>query len=186
MKTWLKELEYALQEKFYAEEITDIIDYYEEMISDRVATGEKIDDVLSAYDIKEIIKEVTPEVLIKRENSSVNRVSRSTKQLILLLLGTPILLPLGILYLAILIVVVAIMIAITIGIFTGLIGFIGLLITSVQTSIELPNLIGISGLGLVSFGLLMLFSIWLYQITTKLWKKLIVWFSKLAHKKGEK
>jgi len=79
MKTWLKELERALRTKFYDDEVKDILNYYEEIINDRLSSGEKIDDILSGYEIKKIVKDMTPEILMKRENTSVLRVSKSTR-----------------------------------------------------------------------------------------------------------
>lgn len=185
MKTWLKELERALRTKFYDDEVKDILNYYEEIINDRLSSGEKIDDILSGYEIKKIVKDMTPEILMKRENTSVLRVSKSTRQLLLLLLGSPILLPLGIVYISILIFVMSMIFTAFLLIVTGLVGFIGLLIDMLQSSLSIPNVLGVLGMGLMTFSMLILLALWTYQLMALLWRKLIVWFSKLAHRKGE-
>lgn len=186
MKTWLKELERALRAKFYDDEVKEILSYYEEIIHDRLSAGEKLDEILSGYDVKKIVKDMTLEVLIKRENTSVSKVSKSTKQLLILLLGSPILLPLGIVYISVLIFVLSMIFTAFILIVTGFVGFIGLLIDMIQSSLNLPNLLGVLGIGLMTFSMLILLSLWMYRWMALLWRKLIVWFSKLAHRRGGK
>jgi uncharacterized membrane protein len=186
MKTWLKELERALRAKFYDDEVKDILSYYEEIINDRLSSGEKLDAILSGYDVKKIVKDMTPEVLMKRKNTSMLRVSKSTRQLLIVLLGSPILLPLGIIYVSILIFVMSMMITAFVLVVSGLVGFAGLLVDMLQTSLSLPNILGVLGMGLMTFSMLILIALWMYQLMALFWRKLIVWFSKLAHRRGEK
>lgn len=185
MKEWLKELQRALQHTFYEDEIKDIVSFYEEMINDRLAGGESIDKILSSYDIKKIVKDMTPEVLMKRENKSYTQVSKSTKQLLVLLLSTPFLLPLGIGYISVLIFIIAMIITAWALLLSAVIGFGAYIIDMIQSNLSLPNIFGTLGIGLMIFGLVVLVSIWLYQLMVITWKKLIYWFSKLAHRRGE-
>lgn len=185
MNQWLKELERALKHTFYEDEIKDIVSFYEEMINDRLASGEAIDSILSSYDIKKIVKDMTPEMLMKRENKSYTQVSKSTKQLLVLLLGSPLLLPLGIMYISVLIFVISMIITAFALMFSGVVGFGAFIIDMFQSNLSLPNILGTLGLGLMMFGLVVLISLWLYQLMVITWKKLIYWFSKLAHRRGE-
>jgi uncharacterized membrane protein len=89
MKTWLKELEKELRLRFYVNEVSDIISFYEEMIEDRLASGEDIEDILSDYDAKEIAKSMTTDVVMKRANDTYQAVVKSSKQLLKFLLSTP-------------------------------------------------------------------------------------------------
>jgi uncharacterized membrane protein len=95
VKSWLSQLERKLGKSFYKDEVADVVGYYEEIINERIAQGEDESEVLKSYDIDQIVKEITPEVLMKRDHKTLKRVSKSTKQLILLLLSTPILIPLA-------------------------------------------------------------------------------------------
>jgi len=185
MQTWLKELERALNKQFYADEVKDVLNFYEEMINDRLANGEKIKDIIESYDIHKIVKDMTPEVLMKRENKGYKKVSRSTRQLLLLLLGTPFLIPLGIVYISMLIFVISMMITAWALLFSGVVGFGSYIISMFGSGLSLANVIGLGGFGLMIFGFVMLIGIWLYQLMVIMWKKMIYWFSKLAHKRGE-
>ncbi len=185
MQTWLKELERALATKFYADEVKDVISYYEEMINDRLANGEDEKSILASYDIKHIVKDMTPEVLMKRENKSYLQVSKSTKQLLILLLSSPILLPLGIIYVSMLIFIVSMMITAWVLLFSGVIGFGTYIYEMFGAGLSLPNIIGLVGFGLMMFGMVTLIGLWMLQFMVILWKKMIYWFSKLAHKRGE-
>lgn len=185
MKVWLKELERALSRKFYEEEVKDIISFYEEVINDRVSNGELLDDILSGCDIQKIVKDMMPEVLMKRENKSYVQVSKSTRQLLILLLGSPILVPLGIIYISILIFVMSMIFTSGILIFTSIIGFGSYVIDLFSTDLSIPNVIGTLGFGLMIFSMMILIAIWLYQLMILIWKKMIFWFSKVAQKRGE-
>ena len=52
MKTWLRELERELKRRFYDEEVKDVLSYYEEMIQERLSSGEQLDDILESYNIQ--------------------------------------------------------------------------------------------------------------------------------------
>ncbi len=186
MKAWLRELERALQRKFYEEEVKDVMSYYEEIINDRLSNGESIDYILENYDIQKIVKDMTPEVLMKRENKSYLQVSRSTKQLLIVLLGSPILIPLGIVYISFLIFVFSMIITAGALLFSGVVGFVSYVIEVFSSGLTIPSMIGVFGFGLMVFSMLILMGLWLYQLMVYVWKKMIVWFSKLVFKRGER
>lgn len=55
MKEFMKELRTALGKHFYQTEVDEICAYYEEMIYEREAQGEKIADILKEYQVKEVL-----------------------------------------------------------------------------------------------------------------------------------
>lgn len=185
MKTWLNDLERALKRKFYQEEVKDIVNYYEEMINERQSSGESLDQILASYDISKIMTEMTAEVLMKRDNDSYKKVSKSTKQLLFLLIGSPILFPLAIVYFSLMIVVFSLIITSFILIGSSFIGFVGLLFQVSTSDLSFASMIGMIGFGLVSFSLMAIVSLLLLKWMNVLWKKLLHWFSKLAYRKGE-
>lgn len=185
MKTWLKDLERALKRKFYQEEVEDILSYYEEMINERLSSGESLESIISSYNIEKIVTDMTPEVLMKRENDSYKKISKSTKQLLILLIGSPILFPLAIFYLSIMIFVFSMIITSFIVLGSSLVGFIGFMIQLMTADLSVGSMIGMLGFGLVVFSLMAIFSLILLKWMAILWKKLLHWFSKLAYRKGE-
>lgn len=186
MKTWLKELERELKKRFYLTEVGGIVSYYEEMIQERLDNGESIDDILSDYDAKEIAKSMTAEVVMKRANDTYKAIAKSSKQLMLFLLSSPLLIPLGFVYVIILIVAVSLMFSFIAIIFASVVSMGGLFINMYQSGLGQNEIIGFIGIGLMTFSFLILISIWLYQAVQQLAKKLLYIFSKLAKDKGER
>ncbi len=187
MKTWLKELERELKKRFYLTEAEGIVSYYEEMIQERIADGEDIGDILSDYDASEIAKSMTAEVVMKRANDTYKTVAKSSKQLMIFLLSTPLLIPLGLAYIIILIVCFSLMISLVSVIFASLVAMVGIFINMYQSGLGQNEIIGIIGIGLISLSFLILLSLWLYQVIQKLAQSLIKIFSKLAkNKEGKK
>ncbi|MCF7930041.1 MAG: DUF1700 domain-containing protein [Acholeplasmataceae bacterium] len=186
MKTWLKELERELKKRFYLTEVDDIISYYEEMIQERLDNGESIDEILSDYDPKEIAKSMTADVVMKRANDTYKSIAKSSKQLMVFLLSSPLLIPLGFAYVIIMIVAVSLLFSLVVTIFASIVGMAGLFINMYQSGLGQNEIIGFVGIGLMAFSFLILVSIWLYQAVQQLAKKLLYIFSKLAKNKGER
>ena len=186
MKTWIRELEEALSKHFYEDEVKDIISYYTEMIEERKANGESIDDILSDYHIKDIVKSMTPNILMKRVNDTYGKTSKSIRQLLLLLLSTPILLPLGILYITLIVVAFSFIIASVTILFSSIIGIVALSVDISTSSLGLAEMFGLIGISLMSFSCAILISVWLYKVVWILSKKLLIVFSKLAQRGEEK
>jgi len=186
MKTWLKELERELKKRFYLTEVDDIISYYEEMIQERLDNGESIDEILSDYDPKEIAKSMTADVVMKRANDTYKSIAKSSKQLMVFLLSSPLLIPLGFAYVIIMIVAVSLLFSLVVTIFASIVGMVGLFINMYQSGLGQNEIIGFVGIGLMTFSFLILVSIWLYQAVQQLAKKLLYIFSKLAKNKGER
>jgi uncharacterized membrane protein len=186
MKTWLRELERELKRRFYDEEVKDVLSYYEEMIQERLSSGELIDDILESYNIRDIAKSITPEVIMKRTNDTYKKAVKSTKQLVAVLLSTPLLIPLGVLYLSLLIFAVSMMIASGAIILSSIVGGIAFLADISQSNLGTNEVMGLIGMILMTFSLMILFSLWMFRWIQILTKKLLYIFSKLARNKGEK
>jgi uncharacterized membrane protein len=186
MKSWLRELERELKRRFYDEEVKDVLSYYEEMIQERLSGGEKIDDILESYNIREIAKSITPEVIMKRANDTYKAAVKSTKQLAVVLLSTPLLIPLGVLYLSLLIFAVSMMIASGAVILSSIVGGIAFLANLSQSSLGTNEVMALIGMMLMTFSLMILFSLWMLRWIQILTKKLLYVFSKIARNKGEK
>ncbi|MGE4320456.1 MAG: hypothetical protein AB7E61_03275 [Acholeplasmataceae bacterium] len=56
LKQWLNELEKELDKYISEDEATEVIDYYEEMVNDKLDDGEDIDKILNQYEPKKIAK----------------------------------------------------------------------------------------------------------------------------------
>jgi uncharacterized membrane protein len=182
---FLKEFSQELDKHFYKDEADEILAYYEEMINERLLKNESISEILADYNQKSIIKEIMPNVLVKRENDTLSKLSKSLKQLILILISTPMLIPLAILIIVLTIVSISIVFSMIAVIFSGLIFLFGLVIDIIQTPISLSSTLTLIGISLSIFSLLVLGSIWIYQLIVYLSKKILYWASKLLQSKGE-
>lgn len=184
MKYWIRDLESALRKHFYDDEVTEIVNYYTEMIEERKARGESVEDILKSYDIKDIVRHMTPDVLIRRVNDTHWKTSKSIRQLLVLLLSTPFLIPLGILYLVMVIVAIALIIASLSILFSSVIGVIALIVDVSSSAMGTAEMFGMVGVSLMGFSFAILLGIGLYQFVWVLSKKMLVLFSRFA-KRGE-
>lgn len=185
MKTWLKELERELKKRFYTSEVSDILSYYEEMIQERLDEGERLDDILSDYDAKEIAKQMTTDVVIKRANDSYKSIVKSSKQLVEFLLTSPLLIPLGFAYVIVLIVFVALIISLIASLFASVVAMIAVFASMVSSGLGQTEILAFLGIGMMGFSLMLLILLGLSQATLYISKQLIRWFGKLAKRKGE-
>lgn len=185
MNTWEKELERALRKKFYEDEVKDILAYYREIIEDRKSNGESMDAILNDYVISDIVKAMMPEILMKRKNDSYLKISKSTKQLLILLLSSPLLIPLGIVYISILIFIFSMMVVSGMLMIGSLTTFVGFLLDMISSTLDIQTVIGLSGFALMMFSMLMLISIWLFKGMMVVANQLFKWFTKIANKRGE-
>jgi len=185
MNAWEKELERALRKKFYEDEVKDILAYYKEIIEDRKSNGESIDSILNDYVIDDIVKDMMPEILLKRKNDSYLKISKSTKQLLILLLSSPLLVPLGIIYISILIFIFSMMLVSGILIIGALTTFVGFIFEIIESSMDIVTVIGLSGFALMMFSMLMLISIGLFKGMMIVTNQMFKWFTRIARKRGE-
>jgi uncharacterized membrane protein len=184
MKTWLIEFEIALKKHFYTDEVKRIIDYYEEMINDRIQAGEDEKEVLAEYNIDSIVKEMTLDVLVKRENNTLGYVTKSLKQLLIILLSTPLLIPIGALFLVILILLFSFAITSISIVFASLLVFIVFLIDLFSTGLTISETFGLLGISLMAISVIFLCSYWIFSFMYNLLKNMLSKFTKLAYSKG--
>jgi uncharacterized membrane protein len=184
MKAWIEAFKTQLKKHFYAEEVDEIVAYYQEMIEERIEKGEKEADVLASYDIKEVIKDMLPEMIRKRDIKSYREWSKSSKQILLLMLSTPILLPLAFVYIALIITAFSILIA---SLAIGISSIAGILIYAIDifgTDLSFIHQLGILGIGIVTFSFLLLLALHLSKWIAWISAKLIKVFTSLI-KRGE-
>lgn len=81
------------------EEKINILTYYEEIINDRLETGESLENIDNSIDYLEIRKTYFPKTINERENINVKETLKTSLKLLLYLLASPIMIPLAILYL---------------------------------------------------------------------------------------
>jgi uncharacterized membrane protein len=184
MKTWLIEFEMALKKQFYEDEVKRILDYYEEMINDRIQAGEDEKEVLAEYNIDYIVKEMTLDVLAKRDNSTLGYVAKTLKQLLIILLSTPLLVPIGALFLVILILLFSLAITSFSVVFASLIVFIVFLIDLFSTGLTISETMGLLGISLMAISVIFLCSYWIFSFMYNLLKNMLTKFTKLAYSKG--
>lgn len=182
MNTWLKELDIQLKKKLYENEVEEIISYYQEMIEERLEKGELIDDILASYDMKKIIKDVTLDSVLKRDLGSYKILTKSTKQILLLLISTPLLLPLGIIYIAFIITAFSLLIAGIAVSISGVFGLIVYIIDLFQANLSFIDFMGILGIGIFAFSLLLLISLYLAKIVEVMFKVLLKWMTRFIKK----
>ncbi len=149
-------------ETLSAKDVDDVINYYNELIQDRIENGENEEDVivsLGAIDIiaNNILEEkkntpkvetVKPEIVNEKENTKTNEKKNwSASKIILVILASPLLLVLLIIILSLLIALLGIIFGLFVAsislIFAGCVGFIG---SFVHMAINFPS-------GLIQLGL---------------------------------
>lgn len=174
----------ALAKHFYEDEIDNIVSYYEEIISERQDQGELIDDILMDYDIDDIIRSMTPNVLIKRDHKTRRSIGKSTLTLLLLLLSTPFLIPIGVMYLVFLIVIFVLIVVVFAVIVSSAMGMIGLFVELVQGTLGVAEVVGLTGVALMMTALVLFVSLAVYRMLMNAIRQAISFFSRMANRKG--
>ena len=157
MEKFLKDLEKELKsKKLYQHEIDEILAYYEEIISDRYENGEAMDRIIESYDIRMISRMAFPQALSKREPENRKEVSKNIGSLLIFLFSMPILIPLGVIYLAFIIVVFALIISsVAVGI-SGILGFIVLMFQVLQSGSNVGTFLALIGAYVAAISLVMI------------------------------
>lgn len=185
MEKWLGELKLELEKHFYPDEVNDILEYYEEMIEDRMQNGELKEDIFNSYNKKEIVREMMPEVLSKRTNITERERLKTTKQLWTAIAQTSLKIPLGILYTVFVITISAIVISILVSVIGSLFVFIAYGLDLFEASISSYDKLGMSGIALVLLALTGLIMIYLYRLILEIYRRILNIFSQWTKKKGE-
>ncbi len=186
MDAWLKSFRIELKKHFYNDEIDEILSYYEEMISERQSNGESISDILKDYDQKRIIKELTLETISKRKIDNYFVAVKSVKQFLIILLTTPLWIPIGVLYLSLLITMGALLISsVAVGI-GAVAGSLGMLIESATSQGGWYVIVGLVGISFIVFSITMSIAYWLFRISYQLMIISLSFISKWLSKRGVK
>lgn len=185
MKEFMRELRISLNKHFYENEVDDICSYYQEMIYEREAQGEKIEDILKDYHVKDILRDMLPEVVEKRETTPKN-IYKSNYLLIALLITTPFLIPLGVVYIVLISVFFAMIVTGFALMFSGIVSIFGFIIEAFFIGGGISQVLLMMGLGFITAAILMIVGYILVYIFKNLMMGLILATSKLAKKIGGK
>lgn len=181
MEKFLKDLEKELKsKKLYQHEIDEILAYYEEIISDRYENGEAMDRIIESYDIRMISRMAFPQALSKREPENRKEVSKNIGSLLIFLFSMPILIPLGVIYLAFIIVVFALIISsVAVGI-SGILGFIVLMFQVLQSGSNVGTILAVIGAYVAAISLAMIILYYISYLFTYLLKGSVKIISRLV------
>lgn len=185
MDKFMKALRQALKKHFYQAEVDEICAYYEEMIYERKAQGERMDDTLSDYQVKDILRDMLPEVVEKRTTTSRNIV-KSNSLLLGLLISTPLLLPLGIAYIVMISVFFAMIVTGASLMISGVAVIFGFIVQAFLLWGSTSSVLLILGIGFITAAVLMLTGHIMIFVFKKLMMILILATSRLAKKIGGK
>jgi len=184
MKAWINELKRALSKHFYKEEVEDILAYYQEFIEDRMANGESFDDIAESYPIDQIIKSMRPVILSKRKNDTYGKQAKSMRQLFYILWSTPLLIPLGIIYLILMIVSLSMIVSIFGITFSAIVGLAAIVLDVFKSSLGTAESFAIIGISLLGLGFAALICSFILKLVWEVSKWIYKWFIKII-KKGE-
>ena len=181
MDKFLKELEKELAtKKLYKHEIDEILAYYEEIISDRYENGEAMDRIIESYDLRLISRMAFPQALSKREPENRKEVSKNIGSLLIFLFSMPILIPLGVVYLAFIIVVFALVISsIAVGI-SGILGFVVLMNQVLTSGANVGTVLAVIGAYVAAISLAMIIMYYMSYLFTYVLKGSVKIISRLV------
>jgi len=185
MYQWLNVLKEELNKHFYPYEVDDILEYYQEIIDDRMQNGELEDDICKGYDPKEIVREMMPDVLSKRTNKTQKERFKTTKQLWTAIAQTSLKIPLTIMYTISIVLVIALLFSIFASIIGSFIAFLLYGLDLFEAGLSNFDKIGMTGLALVLLSIIGIILIQIYRLVLELYKKVLNIFSGLTKKKGD-
>lgn len=163
MKEFIDELyEYSLK-YLTKDEAKDLISFYEEIISERLATGDSLEVILKDYNKKEIIKEALPEVILKRDKKSF----KTFYHVMLIMFSTPILIPLAILYFTFILVALIMVLVGAIVIISGVLFIIPYIIEVFSYTTNVGNVLGLVSIGVFVATSLSLFGYYFGKVSYK-------------------
>ncbi len=182
MEKWLVTLEEALLKKFNQDEVDIVVDYYREMITERIEHDEKLEDILANYHIKTIEKEMMVDRLSKSINKTSKEFIKNLLQFFFILITTPLWIPFAIVYF-ILFIVIGVLLIIAGSIFVaGILSAIYLVIQAFGQDLVLLEIFGYIGRIFISFTFLSFLSIGIYKVCQYTAKYLYIVFIKLVKK----
>jgi uncharacterized membrane protein len=187
-KTFEQELVKRLSKTFPALEIQNAVNYYAEIIDERVEQGESEEEVIASFgEMNTIVSKITAEIVVNRSNSKSVKDAWRNFFIILAICSSPVLVPVAIGAVA---VVASLVIAMVAVVFSLLIAAGAILIALIPVVIGLfatgagaaEILIGI-GVAFVVLGLLTIVVIKCYQIGVWVFIKISEIFTKIVSKK---
>lgn len=179
---WFDQLKDELSKYFNKEETAEIINYYDEMIHDKLEDGQDFDDIIKSYDPKQIAKQMIPRVIAERKTSSL-KLDNNAKLIILVLFSTPVLIPLGALYVS-LMAVASSMVVTGIALVISAVG--GMIITGLRllfAGLATPDLLLALGINIIGFALMAIIGYWLLKVSWVVLQRLSIWISKMIVRK---
>lgn len=182
MEKWLKTLEALLLKKFDQQEVDIVIDYYKEMISERVEHGENLDDVLASYQMKTILKDMMVDHLAKRKLTDSKDFIKSLIQFFIILVTTPLWIPFAIIYFVLFIVIGVLVLVSGILLVSGVVSILFYGIQAFGQNFSAMEIVGYMGLVIIGASLLGLISLSLYRLSERSAKALYQVFIKLVRK----
>jgi len=187
MKKFLNELEKESKKYLNNEEVKEVVSYYEEIINERLADNEKLENILDDYSVKVIVKNMIPEMITKRDFKSHKNIFKSFWQLLLIMLFTaPILIPLAIVYLALMIAFAAITLSGVAVMISGIIAVIPYFIEIINFSTKIEVVLGLGGIGLIGSAIILLVGYLFAKVSYTIIKQMIKGFSSLILRKQVK
>jgi hypothetical protein len=152
------------------------------MISERVEHGENLETVLASYHMKTIEKEMMVNQLSKINITSSKVLIKQIIQFFLILITTPLWIPIAIVYF-VLFIIVAVFSFVSIVIFlSGVISLVYYSILGFSQASGIFEILLYIGLALIVFSALTLLSISFFNLSKKLARKLYEIFIKLINK----
>lgn len=182
-KRWFEQLNRELSHYFEDDETREIMSYYEEMFHDKLEDGKDLDDIIDQYDPKRIARQMIPRVVSGRrvETSSTKN---NAKLIVLILFSTPILIPLGVVYISLIITGLSLVISGIALIGSAGIGLVVSLIRVFLLGLALPEMLVSLGTLCLGFSLMPVIGYYLYKISWQAVQVLSIWISKLINRKG--
>jgi uncharacterized membrane protein len=182
------ELVKKLSRTFPDDEIQNAILYYEEIIDERCEHGEYEENIIHSFgDISTIVSKITAEIVVKRSETKSVKIAWRNFIIILAICSSPVLLPVGIAF-----------VGVAIGLGVAFISVVfALLLAAIAVAISLIPLLGGlfyagagiaeiilgAGLILISFGLITMVLIKIYQIGVWLFAKVSQLFGRIVNRK---
>jgi uncharacterized membrane protein len=182
MEKWLKTLEQKLSKKFKKEEVDEVISYYEEMMNDRLENGESIDDIIKSYHMATIERDMLVSEISKREVNSLRDLTKVVIQFFLILIATPLWIPIAVLYF-VSYVIVFVFFIVSISIFVSgiaaIIYYIAIAFNDITSFLEVTGYLGV---GLIVMAILSLVSLGFYRVSQWIAKNLFKVFVNFVKK----
>ncbi len=175
---WFNELNQALTKYFNKEETKEIVSYYEEMIDDRLEQGEAIEHILNDYDAKHIARSMIPEMMSRRRDND-QKTTTNLWLIVLVLFSSPILIPLGVVYLSIMIAALTFLISGVTVMLSGVAAVFMQILRGFSLGLAFPEFIILIGVGLLALALCLFIGYYMVKVSWWFLQHLAIWFSKL-------